>query len=148
MLISLQQIKDKKPCKSGWETLLKSKGKTKADKDLFPITDILDSNGLDDAVWCLRCFEYKDYCLFLADVAESVLHIYEENNASKAPRDAINAIRDYHAGKISKGDLDAAVSAAYAVSDAAAAAVSAVSAAARNAKKLEIEALFVKYFGE
>jgi hypothetical protein len=66
---------------------------------------ILESNGIKDAVWVLRCFDYKNQCLFLADLAESVLHIYEAENDNQAPRLAINGIREYHAGKITEKEL-------------------------------------------
>jgi len=53
--ITLNQIRAKNPCKVGWETLLKHLGKTQADDVEFPLSVVLDSNGLDDTLWCLRC---------------------------------------------------------------------------------------------
>ena len=53
--ITLNKIKEHGPCEDGWKKLLKSQGKTKADDVEFPLTDVLESNGLDDALWCLRC---------------------------------------------------------------------------------------------
>jgi hypothetical protein len=53
--ITLNQIRAKSPCVSGWETLLKHLGKTQADDVEFPLSVVLDSNGLDDTLWCLRC---------------------------------------------------------------------------------------------
>lgn len=54
--VSLNEIRAKSPCESGWIKVLKSKGGVSADMDAqFPITDILKSNDLDDALWCLRC---------------------------------------------------------------------------------------------
>lgn len=50
---SLNEIRDHSPCKSGWETLLKSKKDTHWNEQ-FPLSDIIDSNGLEDALWCLR----------------------------------------------------------------------------------------------
>lgn len=51
--LSLNEIRVHSPCKSGWETLLKSK--PNADwNEQFPLSDIIDSNGLNDALWCLR----------------------------------------------------------------------------------------------
>lgn len=95
---------------------------------------VLKSNGIEDAIWCLRCFNYLDYCLFLADIAESVLHIYERKYKNTAPRDAITAIREYKLGNIDKLALKNAYDAAY--------------AAARKKKWAEIEKLFIKHFGD
>ncbi len=51
--LSLNEIRVHRPCKSGWEKLLKSK--PNADwNEQFPLSDIIDSNGLNDALWCLR----------------------------------------------------------------------------------------------
>ena len=59
--ISLQKIRDASPCQGGWEKLLKSKGGTAADMTAeFPLSDVLDSNDLDDTLWCLRCLPEHD----------------------------------------------------------------------------------------
>lgn len=121
MKTTLNEIKAHNPCTSGWSKLLKSLGKTKADDEPLDLMRILKSNGLDDAIWTLRCFDYLDYCLFLADIAESVLDIYEKNSDNPAPRNAILAIRDYKAGGITKEGLKAAYADAYAAADASAA---------------------------
>ena len=105
MQLTLNQIKKYCPCRQGWNTLLASLNKTHADDEPIHIMDILNSNGLDDAVWCLGCCDYKDYCLFLADVAESVLPYFEQYNTSQAPRQTIDAIRQYKRGEISRKQL-------------------------------------------
>jgi len=59
--ISLNQIRAQSPCESGWKKVLVSKGGTSADMDAqFPLADILESNGLDDTLWCLRCLPEHD----------------------------------------------------------------------------------------
>ena len=40
------------PCSKGWRKLLKYLGKTVADDESLPFSVILDSNGLEDALWC------------------------------------------------------------------------------------------------
>ena len=40
------------PCSKGWKKLLKYLGKTVADDESLPFSVILDSNGLEDALWC------------------------------------------------------------------------------------------------
>ena len=54
---TLNKIRDQSPCGSGWVTLLEYLGKTKADDELLGFDVILDSNGLDDTLWCLRTLE-------------------------------------------------------------------------------------------
>jgi hypothetical protein len=132
------------------------------------LKEVLDICGIQDAVWCLQAFPYRDSCLFLADVAELALPIFEDRYPNDTRvRDCIDAIRKWHANEIDNVALtaarfaawDAARDAAYAVSsDAVSTAASyAVSAAARDAawdagrvaandiwKK--IEEMFKKYY--
>jgi hypothetical protein len=51
---TLERIRSHAPCADGWEELLTHLGKTKADDEPLPMTAVLESNGLDDALWCLR----------------------------------------------------------------------------------------------
>ena len=60
MQTTLNKIRAHSPCKEGWEKLLKNLGKTKADDEPLLITTILDSNGLDDALWCMRAVDGRD----------------------------------------------------------------------------------------
>ena len=60
MKTSLNKIRDNHPCKDSWEKLLKYLGKTKADDDELSILTILDSNGIEDAIWCLRAVDGHD----------------------------------------------------------------------------------------
>jgi hypothetical protein len=53
--ITLNEIRMHKPCPAGWVKLLKHLGKTQADDKRFPYEKIIDSNGLEDALWGLRC---------------------------------------------------------------------------------------------
>ncbi len=95
--------------------------------DYIDFMTILEAVGIVDAIWCLRTQDYKDYCLFLADVAESVLPIFEaEYPDDKRPRQAIDGIRAWHNGDIDREQL-------YILSDAAFAAAAAAFDAAYNA---------------
>ena len=59
--ITLQKIKTNSPCKDGWKAVKKSRGGKLADRDAeFPLADVLDSNGLADTLWCLRCLPEHD----------------------------------------------------------------------------------------
>jgi hypothetical protein len=51
---TLARILAKGPCDRGWATLLKHLNKTEPDNEPLPLSVILTSNGLDDALWCLR----------------------------------------------------------------------------------------------
>jgi hypothetical protein len=114
---TIRQILDKPPCRDGIKLI---NSLNLPDSTEVTPMQMLEFGGIENAVWGLRCFDYKDYCLFLADVAESVLYIFEEKYPDdKRPRLAIDAIRLYYKGEISISQLDAAYDAA---ADAAAAA--------------------------
>ena len=51
---TLNHIREHSPCTDGWRKLLKHLGKTEADDDPLAYSTILESNGLDDVLWCLR----------------------------------------------------------------------------------------------
>jgi len=116
MYTTLKQIEkcNPKPCSDGWEKLLKYLRKTESDDKRLYFKTILKSNGIKDAVWALRTLSYDDQCLFLADVAGSVLHIFEKQfRDDRRPSEAIQAIRDFKAKKINKGELSTAFTAAF-----------------------------------
>jgi hypothetical protein len=76
--ITLNKIRACDPCEDVWKTLLKSKG-VSADYDAeFPLTDVIESNGLDDALWCVRCLpEYnrlwRKYAVWCARQVEHLM---------------------------------------------------------------------------
>lgn len=53
-MITLNDIRKHRPCEDGWRKLLAHLGKTAADNDPLSLAVVLDSNGLDDTLWCLR----------------------------------------------------------------------------------------------
>ena len=125
---TLNEIRQFNPCKEGWTKLLKFLDKTEADDEPILMSTILKSNGLLDAIWCLRVF-YKNYKQsvidFACDCAESVLPIWEEwaklhtLKHLEAPRQAITIARksghaaaDAAAAAAAAADADAAVAAA------------------------------------
>lgn len=162
MYTTLNEILKHGPCgigadgESGFSKLLKNLNKTKADDEPLHIMDILKSNGIKDAIWSLKCFDYLDYCLFLADVAELASPEFESDNR---PRKAIQAIRDYKSGLISREQLISAAYAACAAARDAYVAYSACAAAYAVAYSAcaacafvigswtKIEELFIKHFG-
>jgi len=120
MITTLREIKSFNPCVSGWKKLCRTLRTTNLDTEVS-ILQILESNGVQDAFWALKTQDYKDYCLILADIAESVLHIFEDKYPNNnIPRSTIQAIRDYKEGKITIEELEIHSSAADAAADAAA----------------------------
>lgn len=83
---TLSRIRDAEPCEDGWAKLLKHLGKTKADDEPLSLLTVLDSNGLEDALWVLSYAMPDDRLKrhLQAWCAEQVLHIFEE----KYPNDA------------------------------------------------------------
>ena len=80
MKTTLNKIRSHGPCTEGWTKLLKNLGKTKADDEPLAITTILESNGLDDALWCLRAVDgyRKEMRLFAVECVRSVQHFMAE----------------------------------------------------------------------
>jgi hypothetical protein len=60
MYTTLNKIRQCGPCATGWEKLLKNLGKVKADDEELPLLTVLDSNGIDDAIWCFRAIDGND----------------------------------------------------------------------------------------
>jgi len=94
---TLKLIRDAKPCEEGWTKLLKHLGKTKADYEPLSLLTVLDSNGLDDALWVLSCAMPDDRLArhFQAWCAEQVLHIFEAKYPDDTRvRDQITMLRN------------------------------------------------------
>ena len=117
MKTTLNQIKAKSPCTDGWKKLLKYLGKTKADDESLSILTVLESNGLDDAVWCLRAVEGKDKEIRFYTVwcARQVQH----SMTDKRSIDALDVAKRFANGLANGIEFNAARAAAWAASDAA-----------------------------
>ncbi len=159
-------LREKGACTEGYRKLAKHLVSVEAfgeDKEINLLT-ILDSNGFDDAVWCLRAtVQDSDVIkrLIAADFAESVLHIFESKRpGDDRPRKAIQAARDFANGLITDEERqkarasaasDAAAYAAASASDAASAAYAAsaaayaAAAAARKQKKEQLAEILRKH---
>ena len=76
---TMNAIRKASPCEKGWLKLLKHLGKTKADDEPLDLLTVLDSNGLDDALWVLSYAMPDDRLArhFQAWCAEQVLPIFE-----------------------------------------------------------------------
>jgi hypothetical protein len=94
---TLAAIRAASPCKDGWRKLLGALGKTSADDEPLDLLTVLDSNGLDDALWVLSCAMPDERLArhFWAWCAEQVLHLFEsERPDDMRPRQAIAVARD------------------------------------------------------
>ena len=146
MYTTLNQIREHSPCSEGWTNLLKFLGKKKADDESVSIRTILESNGLDDALWCLRAVKGQDKAIRLYAVwcARQVQHLMTDQRSINT----LDVSEKYAKGEATEAELNtarAAASAASAASDAAAwAAASAASDAARAAQKQELTRICIE----
>ena len=134
MKTTLNKLKAAGACTERYKVLLTALGKTEADDEELTILKIIETNGIEDAIWALRTVEGKDkeLRLFAADCAEMVLPIYENQYPNDdRPRKAIQAARDYANGLITAA--------------ACAAARAAASDAARAATRDDIKNILIKY---
>ena len=138
--ISLNQIRDQSPCETGWKKLLQAKGGKKSDMDAqFPLAEVIETNNLDDTLWCLRCRpEYSNlWRKYAVWCARQVQHLM----ADQRSLDVLDVAWRHSEGQASDSELaaagDAAGDAAWAAAwDAAwAAAGDAAGAAARAAAR-------------
>jgi hypothetical protein len=117
MKTTLNKIRAHSPCTTGWEKLLKNLGKTEADDEPLALTTILESNGLDDALWCLRAVDghEREMRLFAVACARRVQHLMTDRRSL----DALDVAERFANGLATLSELTAAEAAA---SDAAGAA--------------------------
>ena len=111
MKTTLNKIRACHPCESGWEKLLKYLGKTKADDDELSLLTVLESNGLDDALWCLQAVNGcdRDARLYAVWCARQVQHLMTDNRSINA----LDVAEKYANGEASQNELDAARVAAW-----------------------------------
>ena len=94
---TLAAIRAASPCEEGWRKLLGALGKTSADDEPLDLLTVLDSNGLDDALWVLSYAMPDDRLArhFQAWCAEQVLHLFEAERPDDARvRDQIAMLRN------------------------------------------------------
>jgi len=124
---TLRKIRQHNPCKKGWRTLLSSLGKTVVDDEPLPLVTILQSNGLDDTLWCLRTItgHDKEIVRFSLACAQEVRHLMTDQRSLNA----LDAVARHLESPLSKQELDQVVAEAGAAAEAAEAAWAAARAA-------------------
>ncbi len=159
---TLNRVREHHPCADGWRKLLTHLNKTQADDEPLALATILQSNGLDDAIWCLRAVDGHEMEMRLYAVwcARQVQHLMKDPRSLAA----LDVAERHAHGQATDAELaaagaaawaawaaGAASAAAYAASDEASAAASAAawgaaSAAARDAAREAQIVEFVRVF--
>jgi hypothetical protein len=131
MKTTLNKIRKHRPCTDGWETLLRTLDKTKTDDEPVSIIQILDSNGLNDALWCLRAVEgyEREIRRYAVWCARQVQHLLTDPRSLNA----LDVAERYANGEASREELVAAWANANAAADAAADVARAAARAAADA---------------
>ena len=86
MKTTLNKIREHHPCANGWTKLLTHLNKTQADDEPLDILTILESNGLSDALWCLRAVSGhdRDIRLYTVWCARQVQHLMTDARSISA----------------------------------------------------------------
>ena len=120
---TLNKIRAHAPCADGWRKLLTHLNKAQADDDPLALATILHSNGLDDALWCLRAVDghEKEMRMYAVWCARQAQHLMKDRRALAALD-----VAERHANReATDEELAAAMDAASAAANAASAAASA-----------------------
>jgi len=106
MKTTLNKIRAYQPCKICWEKLLKNLGKSKADDEPLSILTILDSNGLNNALWCTRAVTGRDKEIRLYTVwcARQAQHPIKDQYSLKA----LDVAERFALGKATEEELESA----------------------------------------
>lgn len=105
MYTTLNAIREHHPCEDLWETLLKYLGKTSADDEPLSLLTILESNELDDTLWCFRAVDgfEKEKLLLGIGFAKEVEHLMPDES-----KKALDVFDRYANGLATEEEFDAA----------------------------------------
>ena len=112
MITTLNKIRSYKPCESGWVKLLKHLGKTKADNAPLSFLTILDSNELDETLWCLRAAPddwMSNFRMYAIWCAKQVEHLMVDERS----KNALVVAQNHALGLATDNELEAACDAAW-----------------------------------
>ena len=117
MNTTLNAIRSHNPCTEGWKKLLAHLGKTTADDEPLSILTVLDSNGLDDAMWCLCAVEgrEREIRLYAVWCARQVQHLMSDPRSVAA----LDVAERYANGAATRDELVSAWAAEWAAARAA-----------------------------
>ena len=101
-MTTLNEIRSHHPCQDGWAKLLKYLNKTSADDEPLHLITVLTSNGLDDAIWCLRTEPTPERIQqFALAVARRTQHLHPQAKAT------LDIVERYLSGQAITAELDA-----------------------------------------
>ena len=105
MYTTLNKIRQRHPCTDGWEKLLRHLGKTAADDEPLSIMTVLESNGIEDTIWCLRAVDGHDRerQLFAVRCVRRFQHILSVESIK-----ALNVAEMFSKGLVDQDRLDEA----------------------------------------
>ena len=135
MKTTLNKIRAHRPCLDGWQKLLRHLVKTAADDEPLEIATVLDSNGLNDAIWCLRAVEGRDreIRLYAVWAARRVQYLMTDPRSISA----LDVAERFARGKSGGAELRKAAEAAWAAAAASSAVAASAAAAAAEAAAWE-----------
>ena len=126
MFTTLNKIREQSSCPNGWIKLLRHLGKRGPDDEQLSFATILESNGLEHAMWCLLTLDdQKAVVRFALGCARMVEHLMLDERG----RDALRTVEAW----LDAAASDEEVCRASAAADAAARAAEAARAAAADA---------------
>ena len=103
---TLNKIRVHAPYADGWAKLLRHLDKTQADDEPVSLLTILDSNGLDDALWCLRAVDghQREMRLYAVWCARQVQHLMTDPRSVAA----LDVAERHADGQATNAELSAA----------------------------------------
>ena len=106
---TLGRIREHNPCRAGWRELLAQLGKTGPDDVPLSYGTILESNGIDDALWCLRVEPQHSriWRMYAVRCARRVQHLLTDGSLQ-----ALDIAERHARGAATDEELDAARDAA------------------------------------
>lgn len=109
---TLNKIREQSPCREDFARFLGIFDKTKADDEPLQLIAVLDSNGLEYALWSLRAIDGKDreIRLFAVRCARRVQHLMTDQRSI----DALDVSERFANGSATTDELEAARGAALA----------------------------------
>ena len=111
MITTLNKIRSYQLCESGWVKLLKHLGKTQADDEPLDFLTILESNGLDDTLWCLKAAPKEwepNIRMYAIWCAKQVEHLMVDERS----KNALVVAQNHALGLATDNELEAAAWAA------------------------------------
>jgi hypothetical protein len=106
MYTTLNRIRKHSPCASGWSKLLRHLGKSGPDNEPLSLLTVLNSNGLDDTLWCFRAVtgHDKEIRLYAVWCARQVQHLMKDSRSIAT----LDVAERFAHGKATQQELGAA----------------------------------------